>query len=140
MANPIVLVVDDDRSSADTTVMAIQKFSGNKISAEAIYGGKECLLRLEREPAIQLILLDLNMPEVNGADVIRRLLKKVTAVRFRILMTTAWGTDWVKHWNLSDLAPTPDFRRLVLSETCDKANDLSELVDQVRRAVEEVPR
>src|SRR5580765_6185698 len=98
-----ILVVDDQKGAADITVAAILKYGAGEFSAEAVYGGKACLDRLAKKPEIHLILLDLNMPEVNGADVIRTLLKMTPAPAVKILVTTAWGPGWTSHWNLTDI-------------------------------------
>lgn len=69
-AHPLrVLVVDDNRDSADTMVYVLQLLGHG---AKAAYGAKQGLvLALEIEP--QLVLLDLNMPDGDGFDVMRQL-------------------------------------------------------------------
>jgi two-component SAPR family response regulator len=130
-----ILVVDDDQQGADTTVMAIQKLSQGAFTAEAVYGGKQCLERLSRDPQVDLILLDLNMPEVNGADVIRTLLSQQPFPRLKILPTTAWGPGWAKHWKLSDLQGNASFQKLVTTETCDKTTDFSDMMTQIKKVL-----
>jgi DNA-binding NarL/FixJ family response regulator len=130
-----ILVVDDQKGAADISVAAILKFGQGEFTAEAVYGGRECLARTEKEPLVDLILLDLNMPEVNGADVIRSLLKKNPAAPLKILVTTAWGPGWISHWNLTDIHKTSAFNQLVCSGTCDKSDSMSDMVDQIRQVL-----
>lgn len=127
-----ILVVDDDKPTADFTAMAIQKLGGDGLTAEAIHGGKACLNRLGKEPQVDLIMLDLNMPEPNGADVIRTLVKQNPLPSLKILITSAWGPGWIEHWNLTDIHQTAAFKQLILG-TCDKADTMQEMVDQIRK-------
>ena len=130
-----ILVVDDQKGAADISVAAILKFGQGAFTAEAVYGGQACLDRLGKQPAVDLILLDLNMPEVNGADVIRTLMRQSPKPPIKIMVTTAWGPGWTEHWNLTDIHKTAAFMQLVCSETCDKSDTMSEMVVQIRQVL-----
>lgn len=129
-----ILVVDDSREVADTKVLVIRNLGREEFSAEAVYGGQACLERIEKKPAVDLILLDMDMPMVNGADVIRAFLN-MSHPPARILPMTAWGPGWVQHWGLTELAETKAFQYWVWKETYDKATDPQELLDMVRHAL-----
>ncbi len=126
-----ILVVDDIRESADVSVTAINRFGRGELVGEAVYGGSECLDRLGQEPAVDLVVLDLNMPKTNGADVIRILTGKNPLPKLKILVTTAWGPGWISHWNLSDIHDAPAFKELVIEKMCDKGETLQEMVEQL---------
>ena len=67
-----ILLVDDNR----TFVAAVRQFLGAMPGAEVIgeaYDGHEALVQA-RQLQPDLVLLDINMPLINGLDVARRLL------------------------------------------------------------------
>ncbi len=136
--NKHILVVDDSKEVADTKVLVIRNLGKGEFSAEAVYGGQACLERLAKEPTVDLILLDMDMPMVNGADVIRTFLN-MSNPPARIVPMTAWGPGWVQHWGLIELSETKAFRYWVWHETYDKATDPQDLMDIVQHALEDFP-
>ena len=67
-----ILLVDDNR----TFVAAVRQFLGAMPGAEVIgeaYDGHEALVKA-RQLQPDLVLLDINMPQINGLDVARRML------------------------------------------------------------------
>jgi CheY-like chemotaxis protein len=123
-----VLVVDDDKGNADLTAVALIRLGNGYFTAEAVYGGQACLDRLEKEPKIDLILLDLNMPGVDGAGVIRAVLNKKPLPDLKIMLLTAWGPDWAEHWNLTEVIQTLDAKRMIYSKAGDKFVSVKALV------------
>jgi CheY-like chemotaxis protein len=117
----LILVADDNHFGADTWARGIQIIGQGKFLAEAVYGGLECLNRLERQPVPDVILLDIDMPDINGAMVIRKIWEEKKLTHCRIIPVTAWGSNWIERWNLSDIKDDPFFKRLGL-ETYDKAD------------------
>lgn len=62
-----ILIVDNDRNTVETLKASL---AGNKkILAETAFGGKEALEKITAEPAYDLVILDIMMPEVSGVDV-----------------------------------------------------------------------
>lgn len=64
-----ILIVEDDRDIHELLASSLQKEGYDTLSA---YDGKEAI-RLIRETRVQLLLLDLMLPEIDGYEVLRRL-------------------------------------------------------------------
>ena len=69
-----ILVVDDE---TDLEVLIRQKFRkqirNNEYEFLFAYNGKEALEQLDREPAVDLVLSDINMPEMDGLTLLSKL-------------------------------------------------------------------
>ncbi|MFI5399540.1 MAG: response regulator [SAR324 cluster bacterium] len=66
-----ILLVDDEKSVLDVTRMILEHFGFLVIAAD---GGVEALNRFGRHRAeIQIVILDLTMPDMEGAEVFRRI-------------------------------------------------------------------
>jgi DNA-binding response OmpR family regulator len=65
----VVLVVDDDPDIVDVITLCLKD---NKIDSERAYNGDEALEKAKSKK-IDLVLLDINMPGMNGFEVIKRL-------------------------------------------------------------------
>jgi two-component system chemotaxis response regulator CheY len=65
-----VLVVDDSKSARRLTVLLLKSEGYEAIEA---CDGVEALKALEEHPEIALIICDLNMPRMNGAELVERL-------------------------------------------------------------------
>lgn len=68
MAQATVLVVDDDRTIVDFLTVALEAAGYAVLSA---VGGKAIVMAQDHAPDV--ILLDINMPGLNGVDISRRL-------------------------------------------------------------------
>ncbi|MCM2324721.1 MAG: response regulator transcription factor [Oligoflexia bacterium] len=78
-----ILIVDDD---ADNRAV-ISEMLGKSFQTLEASGGKEAIrLAVQEQPA--LILLDVNMPDMNGFDVCRRLMEQPSTRRIPIIMLT----------------------------------------------------
>jgi CheY-like chemotaxis protein len=66
-----VLLIDDEQAVLDVTRMILEHFGFAVTTAQ---GGAEALDRIGQQPAdVQIVILDLNMPDVQGAEVFRRI-------------------------------------------------------------------
>ena len=79
-----VMIVDDHKMFVEG-VQAI--FSGSKDIEinTAIYDGKDVMNALERNPGIQLILLDINLPNINGLELTKLIKSKYPDVKILVL-------------------------------------------------------
>ena len=65
-----VLVVDDDREVREALAEVLDSNGYEVLTAK---DGEEALATLDRDESIELVLLDMNMPEPDGFDILRRL-------------------------------------------------------------------
>ena len=80
-----ILVVDDDRMNLRMAEMILVK---NDYEVEKAESGKECFAFLEWEQA-DLILLDIEMPEMNGFEVMEQLKKTERFQKIPVIFLTA---------------------------------------------------
>jgi DNA-binding response OmpR family regulator len=84
-ATPRVLVVDDDRHSLEIMRRLLAREGFEAITAD---GGRACLA-IVRERAIDVILLDVMMPEMDGFQVCAELQKLDRARSIPVILLTA---------------------------------------------------
>jgi DNA-binding NtrC family response regulator len=82
-----LLFIDNDRSFMGLAQQLLPKTQGWKFIIHWTQTGQAALEELEKNPGIQLILLDYYLPEVNGLDVIRQIRSKQISVPI-ILLTS----------------------------------------------------
>ena len=68
-----ILLVEDDRSHRWVLRRLLESSFGEEILIEEASDGDAALTRAGRGPQIDLILLDLHLPDISGFDVLRRL-------------------------------------------------------------------
>jgi two-component system response regulator len=68
-----ILLVEDDRSHRWVLRRLLENSFGEEILVEEASDGEAALTRAGRRPQIDLILLDLHLPDISGFDVLRRL-------------------------------------------------------------------
>jgi two-component system response regulator len=68
-----ILVVEDDRSHRWVLRRVLENSFGEEILVEEAGCGADGLARAQRRPAVDLILLDLNLPDMSGFEVLRHL-------------------------------------------------------------------
>jgi two-component system chemotaxis response regulator CheY len=79
------LVIDDSRA-VRMIIGSILRELHMEVSEAA--NGREALDQLQRTPDIELVLVDWNMPEMNGLDFIRAVRARPDCAGLRILMVT----------------------------------------------------
>ena len=88
--NATILIVDDENTFRKTLALQVSSRGYAVISAAS---GKEALLKLKSN-LVDLILLDLNMPEMHGNELLRQIRSDYSALDLPVLMlTSSDGTD-----------------------------------------------
>jgi hypothetical protein len=67
-----ILAVDDDEVSLNLLTRMLKDFSGNLIPCES---GKEAIELCRQNPDLDLVLIDIKMPEINGLEATREIRK-----------------------------------------------------------------
>lgn len=79
-----ILIVDDDHDIVDIIAICLRD---NDLNAEKTYSGEEALKKISTG-AIDLVLLDINMPGMNGFEVIRHLKNDPKACDIPVVVLT----------------------------------------------------
>lgn len=84
MSKPINVMIVDDHSMVREGIKQILELDGDiKVNSEAS-NGKECISKL-KERNVDVLLLDINMPEMNGLQVLQYLREKKSRIKILIL-------------------------------------------------------
>ncbi len=112
---PQIMVVDDD---ADTVSILARHLQREGFVAIGAISGAECL-KLARESAVDVILLDLMMPGMDGFQVCRKLKEDPSTAEIPIIMITARDDLDARaegmRLGVSDFLAKPVFRRQLAS-------------------------
>ncbi len=87
---PLILMVDDDLVNRRVARVSMEK-SGFRV--EESVDGVEAVERLKREPPPELVVLDLQMPRMGGADVLDWMRKTPATASIPVIVFTAMGAD-----------------------------------------------
>jgi len=71
--NHRILLVEDDRSHRWVVRRVLENALGEEIVIEEVESGESALKRAARRPGIDLVLLDLHLPDMSGFEVLKRL-------------------------------------------------------------------
>lgn len=85
-----ILVADDDKEIVELISIYLHNEGYEPVKA---YDGKEALSKVRTTPDIELLILDIMMPEVDGMQVVKTLRKES---QIPIIMLTAKTTDMDK--------------------------------------------
>jgi DNA-binding response OmpR family regulator len=83
---PVVLVVDDDPDLVD---LLSRFLSRHGMVALPAYSGQQCLERVDQSPTIDVIVLDVMMPEMDGLEVCTILRQSERSRTIPIILLTA---------------------------------------------------
>jgi DNA-binding NtrC family response regulator len=87
MTNVKVLLVDDERPFVETMVKRLKKRDLKLVTA---FNGNEALNRLEEEDDIEVVILDIKMPVMDGMEALSRIKSKHPLVE--VIMLTGHAT------------------------------------------------
>lgn len=85
---PTILIVDDSSTVRQQVAAALQAASFTVVEA---VDGEDALDKLKAHPAVNLILCDVNMPRLNGLDMLERLRALPQHAALPVLMLTTEG-------------------------------------------------
>lgn len=85
-----ILIADDNSLTTDSLAKAL---ATPDMDVEVVYSGQECLDRVKKEPAIDIIILDMGMPGLSGAQVLAEFCKWKPKPAFKVILFTAYA-DW----------------------------------------------
>ena len=86
MSNARILIVDDEKNIRNTIAQALESLGH---SVHVAFDGKDAMMQLEAD-AYDLILTDLNMPGIDGIELLRRAVEKYPAIQIAVI--SAHGT------------------------------------------------
>lgn len=79
-----VMIVDDHKMFVEG-VQAIFSNSPEIKIVETIFDGQDVMSAIEKNPSIELILLDINLPNLNGLELTKQIKKKYPQIKILIL-------------------------------------------------------
>ena len=86
MNNARILIVDDEKNIRNVIAQALESLGH---SVHVAFDGKDAMMQLEADP-YDLILTDLNMPGIDGIELLRRAVEKYPAIQIAVI--SAHGT------------------------------------------------
>ncbi|MGB6220772.1 response regulator [Haloferula sp.] len=89
MSHAKILIADDGRVMR-TVITA--KLAEKDYSVTAVASGREALESIEQEP-VDLVVLDIHMPDMDGLETLRHLRQRYTAIQLPVIMATANDED-----------------------------------------------
>ncbi len=107
-----ILLVDDEADVAQG-LAALLRARGYEV--EVARDGLEALTRLEREPLPDLVLLDYEMPQLDGEEVLARLRKEARTAHLPVLLATASTIDLSRLRRVSGLLRKPYPRHVLFA-------------------------
>ena len=107
-----ILLVDDEADVAQG-LAALLRARGYEV--EVARDGLEALARLEHEPLPDLVLLDYEMPQLDGEEVLARLRKETRTAHLPVLLATASTIDLSRLRRVSGLLRKPYPRHVLFA-------------------------
>lgn len=93
------VIIDDEEHCVKTLAWTLDQYCGNDIHVEASYTNPEEGLNAIAASPPDLLFLDVEMPSLNGIE----LLERLGMIRFEVIFTTAYDSDAIKAIKLNAL-------------------------------------
>lgn len=93
------IVVDDEKPARKEIIYHISKHKMLNLKKE-ITCGEDALKYLKKNKSIDLIFLDINMFDINGIDLVKKI-KKLNIVEFKVVFITAYDKYAIKAFELN---------------------------------------
>ena len=87
MSKPLVMLVDDEVPFVETLTKRLEKRNIQTISA---HGGQEALVKLDKNRNVDVVILDVKMPGMDGIEVLREIKKSYPLIE--VIMLTGHAT------------------------------------------------
>lgn len=123
-----VLIADDSQTALMLVKTTLQRIPGLEFLAAG--NGKEALALMGQKP-VDLLVTDINMPEMDGISLVREVRKTKTARELPILIITAKGEDEARDQGLALGANAYVLKPLSGKELFDLARKLLEAAPAV---------
>ena len=86
MSKALVFIIEDDADISNLYLFFIQNMG---LQAEAFLSGQTAFERIQRDPPPDLIVLDLHLPHVSGAQIYDAVRQDVRCAHTRIIVASA---------------------------------------------------
>ena len=93
MRGKTILLIDDDKDLCEMTKKVLEVYGGYKVVTAP--DGKEGI-KAAHMAKPDLILLDINMPQMNGMEVLKLLKESAETIKIPVVMLTAYNEDILK--------------------------------------------
>jgi DNA-binding NtrC family response regulator len=113
MAAPYIMLVDDEVSFAETTAKRLEMRNIETILA---FSGEECLEQLKTHQTLDVIVLDIKMPGIDGLETLKRIKEAYPLIEVILLTghaTIGSGIDGMKKGAFDYLTKPCDMETLV---------------------------
>ncbi len=82
-----ILIVDDEKDFVEMLSLRLKE-TGEKVTS--VYSGKECLETLEEKKDVDVVILDIKMPGMDGIETLKEIRKRFPLVE--VIMLTGHGS------------------------------------------------
>jgi len=87
MSEPYIMLVDDEAAFVETMAKRLEKRNMNVLQT---FSGQECLEQLQTTESIEVIILDVKMPGMDGLETLKEIKKRFPLIE--VIMLTGYGT------------------------------------------------
>ncbi|QDU67910.1 response regulator [Engelhardtia mirabilis] len=108
----LILIADDEEMVAEGIRRLL---AARGYDAEVVHDGRSALERLQREPRPDLLLLDVEMPGMDGKETLRRLRADPNLTGIPVLMATAAAIDLAQLQEVAGLLHKPYPRQVLFA-------------------------